>query len=359
LSTISSELIFEEYFMEIQSADENKKVVKPEEEGYFQYAQRSFYKILELKHLWWWGIFISAGVQLGYNLPDQAQTDKITENYNLNSEQYLQFAKEYAALILGGLAVLVFLIILYWLFSAVARSGMLRALDILEGTTRRVSSKNIWYWGKERYKAVLLMDIIIQGMILLLFFVMLLPIVYMYINQKTGGMLAISFLMIMILVPISLLAGFIRNIAVVRISLVGQNTWKAIEQSYQVFLKRKTESAKIILMVMLIDFVKSAVMVLAALIIMVAFFGAHALLVDGDMKSAYVVGGFFGLILLIILLFVGAIGSLWQMDLWLWWAKKNGAIKVEELAEERAAKELNIQKVEAFSGAGSFPGQDS
>lgn len=331
------------------------------DEGYFDAAQKSFARVWQNRFLWFWGIFLPSGLFSSLNyLPSPSHPEKMPKlslewlkNILLQS-RYAYLADKMEAVIAVSLLAILVMFFVYWMLSAVARSGVIKTLDLVQNNQaiRDYSVFNVGRSGKPEMGPIMQLDILIFGSLLIIFSALAVPIVIVSYKATPQSAALLSLVAFMIFAPLLFLGMFLRNIGVIHIVLAKQKLAAAIEVSYLQLLKNMGEAVKLFMVVLFLA-VFEMMAILVAFAFLAAVFMAVSLTatvsrVSSPSEIRLVLTLVFILMAIGAYLWIHSLFALWIQDIWLWWARKFGGIKAEEVVEEE--KRLLLEKTEPAVG---------
>lgn len=325
---------------------------------YYKAVRAGFMRVWLNKYLWFWGVFLpaaGAGINFG------GQSDSENEEFEGNAQEFLGQASNFFFehiwwFILGALVVLL-IIIFFWILSAIARRGVISALDALQSPKGGAiyDFRAVWDAGKKNFFPIMLVDIVIGFSMLFILIVLSTPIVLTFFQGKILGGILLGLLALVIYIPLALLSGFLRQISVIVITLSKVETFKAIEAAYFYIRGNIRESLKLLLTLVLLGVVHGIAGFILVIPFVIVFIGIGLFFVGFSGGNVFsdpfgnpglmVVAGVVMLFLLVLILLLKAFFALWLQDLWLWWTKKIASVsaqietEVESLTKETVKKE--------------------
>ncbi len=353
------------------SADSEKK-----ESWFSEYGDAfkdAFFRVWKYRWLWFWGILLPAGGGMSFNnFGDFGGGKEQIPQQEMIENQAVMFFQQNWGWIALGIAIFLLLMILFWILSAIARSGVIQALSEIQDHGKPISFdfKQVWKKGKKNMGRIIGLDLTIIVIILLAVLILIVPLIPLFASQAPalialGVILILLFVLAMILV--SMLVAYIKNIATVYIVLSDEKIITSIKKGYSLVTKNIKEALKLLLFKFFVGILHVVVVfavivsfIIIILIIAVPFIaisgGFEGLKQPGAITSAVFIGGIILLAFIAASLLVKSIFALWSTDIWVWWTKKLGGVKVEERAEEKVeeeAEEKIVKKAPAFGTEGS------
>jgi len=239
---------------------------------YYQAVIDAFKRVWKYKFLWIWGIFLPSGMSMNYGFD---QNDLEDVNTEVIIFQIQQFWIEHSVWIILGAVALFILIIAIWIFSAIARGGVINSInnlqEIKECDQDKVNQKeqlrNIWQIGKLRAWNIIKLDLLFILIELILLTVVIPPVFLAFKANNPFSAFLVIFLAIVIFIPIVFIIIFSKSIGSVYVALDKETPLKSIEHGYNLFIKNKREVIKLILTFLLLTIVFSVVAGIAIIII--------------------------------------------------------------------------------------------
>jgi len=342
------------------------QIQKPLFSEYVDAVKAAFGRIWNNKWLWFWGIFLPMGAGLGGNMNFGNNQSGGNQQPNENAGELLStlknFVQDYFTWILLAAIMIVVLNVLLWLLSAIARSGVIQAIHQMQQPTKALTFgfKDIWHKGKKDMLKIIKIDIMIFLAIFLLVLIMLLPISGLVISKNYFGAVMIGLLAILVLIPASILAGYLKQTGAIIAVLSGEGAKRSIEKGYNFVSKNIIESLKLLLTNFVLGVIHSFVIMGAIIVLAIAgsIVGVFLIVVFGgfeniisnirDNVTMMIVAGVFLAILVLIFIFevlvVKGFFSLWHQDVWVWWTKRLGGIVNMEDARPEKEKEKLLKR---------------
>ncbi|MEA2006816.1 MAG: hypothetical protein U9O20_01490 [Patescibacteria group bacterium] len=329
---------------------------------YYKAIKAGLARVWLNKYLWFWGIFIP-GAGASFNFGSQGEMDE--EELSGKAQEFFQeatgFLSEYIIWIALGVLVLLLMGILFWTLSAVARSGVIQALEALqnpkEGAT--YDFKGVWRAGKQRFLQIMLIDVVIGFSMLLIMIVLVSPIVLTFFQGKVFGGIMLALLAIVIYIPLVLLAVFLKQVGAIVTTLSKMDAVKSLEVSYFYVRGNIREVLKMLLSLVVLGVVQGIatfivifpfiVIVIGISLIFVGFSGGDIFSDPFGNPVLIIVVGFIALCLVVLLLVMKSIFTLWLQDLWIWWTKRVGSVFVKEADSQETVIEQSV-KGEVLTG---------
>jgi len=324
-----------------------KKVEKPrifsqiKANKYYKAAEDGFWRIWKNKNIWFWGLFISAGTASSFGTGND-NPESISE------ESVAKFFSDYWQWILAGFILFLIFIILAWIFSAIARTGVIKELNKKQNNKKHVFRfKKIWVEGLKDFKKIIGLDLIILGAVLLVFCVNLVIASPLFIGEKN----VVLILILVITVSISLLFVvfllILKPFTQVVLLLANLSKKESFFQSWKIIKNNVNELFKLLLTFIGIGFIKGLIFVLISSVGTISVFSSFYF--GSYFYGNGVVGEIIASVILVILLLafflivltISSFFALWKMDVLVWWTKEVGGDKVDK--EEK----IKVEKVVA------------
>lgn len=316
---------------------------------YYEAIKAGFWRVWHNRYLWFWGLFLPAGAGMNNNFNFGAEEE------SMDFEKYMgdvsNFLNDYLTWIVLGIAISLAIIIGLWVLSAIARVGVILALDELQDPTRPATFNfsKVWLEGKKKIVTILKIDITIGLAMLLILIILAAPVVALAFQQVLGGAILLGLLAIALFIPLVFLSSFMKKIAVVMCALSEVPALEAIEKSYRYVIKNFKEALKMLLSLIVLGLAQG----LAAFIVLIpfmligiglAFFSGESIEQNFQDPSVVVTAILFGAIVLAVSLLLKAYFSVWIFDIWLWWTKKIGGAKINDNGEEKEYVEGTVRQ---------------
>ncbi len=327
---------------------------------YYEAVKAGFMRVWHNRHLWFWGIFLPAGLGVNANYNFNSQDFFRGENVNGYARDFFMnvknFVSEYLFWIILGVLLLLLIIILFWIVSAVARSGVIQALEALQNTKKGAiyTFKTIWQKGRQRFVSILMIDVIVGFSMMLIMIILAAPVVFLITQGRFGGAVLLGLLAFLIYIPLVLLTLFLKQIGVVVTVLSETTAIKAIETAYFYVRGNIKEALKLLLTMVVLGIVQGVTIFVAVFPVIVVVIGVALLFVgfsDGDDLASpegriipIVIIVLVVLFALTIFLFIKSIFALWVQDLWLWWTKKVGSVMSVDESEKKVESEEAVKR---------------
>lgn len=332
---------------------------------YYKAAKAGFMRVWLNRYLWFWGIFLPAGIGVNANYNFNSQDFSRSENVDGYVRDFFanmrNFISEYAIWIIFGVLLFLVILVLFWILSAVARSGVVRVIDALQNPKEEISHtfKTVWQKGKQRFVSIMMIDVIIGFSMMLILIILATPIVLLVIQGRFGGAVLLGLLAFLIYIPLVLLSVFLRQVGVIVAVLSNTPAIKAIETAYAYVKGNIKETLKLLLTMVVLGIVQGittfaavfpvVVIVIGIALFFVGFSGGDDFTDPGNRIALIIVIALVVILILAIFLLIKSIFSLWVQDLWLWWTKKVGSVMSADENEDKIEAEETV-KEKALTG---------
>ncbi|MEA1926023.1 MAG: hypothetical protein U9M90_02120 [Patescibacteria group bacterium] len=353
----------------------NAQEQKPTFREYVEAVKAAFQRVWLNRYLWFWGIFLPAGAGFSFNFGNGGggsgdETSVCSEDV---FAQVLYFIKEHIILIIVIFAVIIVINIIIWIISAIARSGTIQALHELQEPSKQLTFdfRKVWRYGKRDIGKILLIDIVIMFALMLIILILASPIIFLVASGNFFGAVLIGLVAILVIFPVLIFAGYLKQVSVVFAVLSHQASLRSIEAGCLLALKNIVDTLKILVTTFVLNIIHGLI-VFGVIIVLVivglvggVFFGFFLGGYEGfrqifDNMSEHVgilaaIGIFISIFLFIIFtacLLIKAFFSLWVEDVWIWWVKRLGGVKnVESVTGKEEVEKALKEKVASNANA--------
>lgn len=329
---------------------------------YYEAAKAGFMRVWLNRYLWFWGIFLPVGFGVNANYNFNSRDFSSGENVDGYVQDFFvdirNFISEYAIWIILGVLLFLMILVLFWILSAVARSGVIQVLAGLQNPKEGITYtfKTVWQKGKQRFVSIMMIDVIVGFSMMLILIILAAPIVFLVIQGRFGGAVLLGLLAFLLYIPLVLLSVFLRQVGVIVAVLSKTPAIRAIETAYIYVKGNIKEALKLLLTIIVLGIVQGIATFAAVLPVIVIAIGVALFFVgfsggddftDSNNRIVLIIAiALVVILILAIFLLIKSIFSLWVQDLWLWWTKKVGSIvsvskdedevEVEETVKEKA-----------------------
>lgn len=333
-----------------------------------------FIRVWHWKYLWFWGLLLPAGgfgsgFGSGFNEKDiesDASSGVIKSdaiNYDELQDWLVSFWQQnHNQIILYTtitIIIVLSLVLIFWIFGAIARSGIIKALSEIQeqGQPKVFKSAGIWRQGKANIGKLMFLDIII--FLVICVFVLALISLFLIFGLFGSFILPLGFCLLLLGVVFIFVVSYVNHMATVQIALTNQSAIAAIKSSLKLFGLKFKEVLKLFfvelirgLLAGVIFFILTFTLVFSEILLVIPLgYWIYAIYQnEQSFSSLMFLPGI--LIVLLILFFIFCIMllrsfySVWKWDTMVWWMKRNSGIKFKSKATfEALARE--IQGIEA------------
>jgi hypothetical protein len=319
-------------------------------DDYYQAAKKSLKRIWQNKTIWFWGLFVSSGVYLNFSGNHKEEDRKPLEEGFVND-----IWVNYWNWIIAGLIILLVLVLIIWIISGIARSGVIKELDKKQNNKKhKLSFKGIWKIGKIDFKKILILDLWLLGIVIgvLIFDLSLMFLVFLSRSVGLAIIFAIIFGLATILFLIFL--AILKPIALMFLVLANLSIKNSFLKSWNLLKNNVKEYLKLILTLFVVSVIGGAFLTLILMLggILVAllfgFFGGFS----GTEVSFLAISLLFILTMIILFVVLATEGllRLWRTDIMIWWVKEIKGAKVED-EKKVAEKKKVVREKKELAGA--------
>jgi len=300
---------------------------------YLQALKNSFQRVWYWKFLWFWGILLPGGIGFNFSSGQIPWNEKDDTVFPFSLETFLSWIQTHWIITSLVIGLIIFLIIISWLLSAIARNGLIKSLNEIQDKQPE-KFKQIWHFGKKGLTSILKLDLFFALITFLVIIILIFPLVILFYQVDHNLFWLIPTVgFIMLLVPIFILGGillfYMKNIALIKIVLTKQKVVEVFKYSYQFIRKNLGEVLKLFLFRFFMSITKMIIALGLFIIILIFLLLLIVPLIVFHQAIAFwlwpVLTLVFSLILSAILIFsliIKSIFSLWSLDFWVWWVKK-------------------------------------
>lgn len=316
-----------------------KKILKLDD--YYQVARESFKKIWQNKTIWFWGLLLPSGIYLNFSGNHKEEEKTLEEGFVGN------FLANYWGWVVFGVLALLILMLLAWVISAIARSGVIKEFDVKQNNEKhKLTFKGIWKIGKKDFKKILGLDLWLLGIVLGVLIFDLIILLLAFVADSTALAIFISVFLGLATVLFFLILAILKPIATILLVLANLTIKNSFFKSWNLLRANLKEYLKLILTLFVISIIGGAVVTLVLLIGGALLAGLFGIGGGFSTKEISVIITFLmavlGVAILAGVLAVEGFLNLWKMDIAIWWVKVIDGIKVEEKKE--ATKKKTVAK---------------
>jgi Na+-transporting methylmalonyl-CoA/oxaloacetate decarboxylase gamma subunit len=304
---------------------------------YYQAAKESFKRIWQNKTIWFWGLFVSSGMYFNFSGNHKEEQQPLPEGF-INDVWV-----NYWNWILVGFLVFLFLIVVVWIISAIARSGVIKELDKKQNNKKhKLSFKGVWKIGKTDFKKILALDLWLLAIVIGILILDLILMFLAFLSNLTGLMISLGIILVLATIIFFILLAILKPLALIFLVLSNLNIKKSFIMSWGLLRGNLKEYLKLILTLFLILILGGlALMILAILggLLLAVIFGVFGGFSGTNfpvlaVPLLVVVGGF----ILVVFLAMEGFLRLWKMDITIWWVKEIKGAKIEKKEKTRKKK---------------------
>lgn len=315
---------------------------------YYQAAKESFKRIWQNKTIWFWGLFVSSGMYFNFSGNHKEEQQPLPEGF-INDVWV-----NYWNWILVGFLVFLFLILVVWIISAIARLGVIKELDKKQNNKKhKLSFKSIWKIGKTDFKKILALDLWLLAIVIGILILDLILMFLAFLSNSTGLMISLGIILVLATIIFFILLAILKPLALIFLVLSNLNIKKSFIMSWGLLRGNLKEYLKLILTLFLILILGGlALMILAILggLLLAVIFGVFGGFSGTNfpvlaVPLLVVVGGF----ILVVFLAMEGFLRLWKMDITIWWFKEIKGAKIEK--KKKTQKKKVPLKKKAVAGA--------
>ena len=300
---------------------------------YLAIIKKAFTLTWSRRNLWWFGFLASlSGSSLYFNFPLNGSDDDAQQSM----DSIVNFAVNHKWLILTAASLFILLFIVIIIFSTLGRGALIKtADDALRGQATAKFKSELKNSGQYFWR-LLAISFTLGFFLFLVTLVLAIPIVFLFINNIIITGIFLLILAFLILVPLSLLAVFLRNYGYLYAILGYLKFWDALENAY--LLLRKNILSSLILIILFIP-INITFFVIAAMImlpVVVIFFvvGLVAYAIAKNIGVIIIVS--LGLIILIpLILLLKSIFETFSQLVWIIFFHEIAKPKIKEKIREK------------------------
>lgn len=315
---------------------------------YYKTAKESFHRIWQNKTIWFWGLFVSSGMYFNFSGNHKEEQQPLLEGF-VNDVWV-----NYWNWILVGFLVFLFLIVVVWIISAIARSGVIKELDKKQNNKKhKLSFKGIWKIGKTDFKKILALDLWLLAIVIGILILDLVLMFLAFLSNSTGLMVSLGIILVLVTIAFFILLAILKPLALIFLVLSNLTIKNSFSKSWKLLKSNIGEYLKLILTLFIISILGGLFLMILGLIVgflLAVLFGSF--------------GGFSGmnfpilaipLLIIIVVLILAAFLAiegflrLWRMDITIWWFKEIKGAKIEK-KKKTQKKKVSLRK-KAVAGA--------
>jgi hypothetical protein len=324
-------------------------VSKNKASKYYEAAEAGFWRIWKNKTIWFWGLFISAGTATSFSQNESNEEP-------IGQDVLVDFFASYWGWLLAGLILGLIFVLVAWIFSSIARAGVIQELDKKQNNKKHVLGfKKIWKVGLKDFKKVVGLDLFMLGIVFLAMLANLIMAIPFFVFENK--ILPSIILGITVLAGVLILVGMaiLKPFAQVALLLADLNCKESFLRSWNIIKNNLRELVKLLLTCFSVSLIKGLIFVLISIAVVIigglfylvfsgfgaGMFAEWSLMILGVILATIVFGA---------VLAIGGFFALWKMDILIWWVKEVDGIKSQETAKVskvEVKKAVRLKKVTA------------
>lgn len=292
------------------------------------------------RYLWWLGFFMafSGGSIRMFNFSSSG------ENSSQDLEKIWNFISSNLDWIIPSVVFLFLLFIFLMILGTIARAGVIRAVEKIE-KKENFGFKDAMREGKKYFWKLFFLGAILLIVLSLILAVMAMPIVLLFVAHSyiIGGIL--TFIAILIFIPLATIFAFIKIYGQLYIVLGKISLKASIENAYRLFLKNILKSLIMALIFIPLSILMSFAVLFLALIIVIIF-GIPGILLFLALKTTGIIiaASLAILVFIFIVLVLSSFFQSFSQIVWVLLFKEIASPKAEEVLKEITEEELLAQK---------------
>lgn len=305
---------------------------------YFEIIKQAFSIAWKNKFLWVFGLLASLGSGMSNMNWSSSRTP---EGNGEQADKIINYAQNHLELIIGIAIAMFVLMIIFFFLRILGNAGLIKASSNI-AVYGQSTIKGIFSETKKYFWTLVLVEIIIGLMMLMVVFIMIIPIAYLFM-LKSYVLGAVSLVgAILIIIPLAVLACFIRKYSFFHIVIGNMKIKMALEYSYVLFKKNIKESLLMGVIAIAINMVAIIPVFAGVLVVALLFapFGliAYLMFAKAGAIAVLIVGGIVGVAIL--LLFSSAYMTFIQTA----WVLFFQHIALEKKEEKEAAEKMTAEE---------------
>lgn len=287
------------------------------------------------RYLWWLGFFVVLAGTFG------SFFQYFPKNEKIDGQRTIEYLSNHAELIILIAVIIFFIWIMLGILGIIAKGGLIKAIYKIN-KKEKANFRSAWQDGKKYFWEIFFIGALSILFIIATLIVFMLPIGFLFYNKAyfLGGFL--SFLALVIFIPLVFLVTFIRIYGYFYAVLSDLPLGEALENAYTLLQKNIVPSIVISLIFLLIGTVVTIAAFLVAIPIGILFFMVGTLLFFLAKQIGVIIIVFLGSIVLLVVMILG--GSIYQVfahALLVLFFKEIATPKVEEAVETEKVEELD------------------
>lgn len=214
------------------------------------------------RFLWWFGLLIAIANPGGMNYLGSSG-----DNQEIGSTQVSEFMSSHIQLIIAGAIILLAVLIVLAVLGIIARAGLIGTIDNLQKNLT-VNFKSGMKEGKKYFGKLFLLGLTIFFLVFASIIVLAIPIIFLIMTKAYALGIFLGILAFFILIPVLILAAFLRIFGYLYIVLGKLSAWNALERSYELF--RNNLLANIIMWLLFVPIGFALMLAIIAILILLA-----------------------------------------------------------------------------------------
>jgi hypothetical protein len=287
------------------------------------------------RYLWWFGFFIllsSAGGSSFQTWPRKG---------DVQGQKIIDFATSHKELVIFGLAALLLLWVIFGILGIMAKGGLIKSLNkVIEN--KDAGFKSGLKEGKRYFWKIFFIGLLSAIFILATLIVFMIPIGFLFYNKSyfLGGLL--SFLALIIFIPVVFLVSFIRIYGYFYAILSDLPLGESLENAYALLKKNIVPSIIISFTFLVIATLATLAAFLIIIPVLVAFFIIGTLLFFLAKQIGIIITILLGLIFILsVMIFGGSVYQVFTHALLVLFFREIATPKIKEEVEAEKVEELD------------------
>lgn len=299
--------------------------------NYFEIIKKALAITWRHKFLWWFGLFAtltSAGNSLNYSFNQSKNLSNDT------GQKVADFFASHTILAFSGIALLLALYLSFLIIGIIGRSALIKSIE-------KVSAQELYdfkmgfFEGKKYFWKMLWLGVILTFFVLIALIIITIPIIFLFINKSYIMAILLLSLAFFIIIPLFILATYLRVYGYIYIVLGELDVWPAIENAYSLLRKNFGASLAIGFIFILIGIIYGMALLMLFMPIIAALFFAGSFLYLTLKTIGIIVAIAIGtIIVLAITLFLKSIYETFAQTVWILFFHEIAKPKVKELITE-------------------------
>ncbi|MFZ2975191.1 MAG: hypothetical protein WA055_01000 [Candidatus Moraniibacteriota bacterium] len=202
--------------------------------NYLEIIKKAWAITWKNRYLWWFGFFVVLGGGGSMNYFFNSGEDKKLDP--AQNEKILEFFSQNIHWIIALATIVFLLLIIFFILNTLGRGALIASIE--KNIKGQVSNfKSGWKDGKKNFWKIFIIDFSLGLFILLTLLILIAPVAVLFFNKNyiIGGIL--TFLAILIFIPIAILSSYLKNYGYLYCILGKLRFWPAIESAYNLFAK--------------------------------------------------------------------------------------------------------------------------